>query len=125
VDRHPEQRFVLDHIAKPAIGRELRHPWQTLMLALAERPNVWCKVSGMVTEADFSTWTEEQLKPYLDAVLEAFGARRLMFGSDWPVCLAACSYQRWHRIVQGFVGRLSKNEQDAIMGGNATKAYRL
>jgi L-fuconolactonase len=125
VDRHPEQRFVLNHIAKPAIGRELRHSWQTLMLALAERPNVWCKISGMVTEADYRTWTEEQLTPYLDAVLEAFGARRLMFGSDWPVCLVACSYQRWHRIVRDFVGRLSINEQEAIMGGNAVKAYRL
>jgi predicted TIM-barrel fold metal-dependent hydrolase len=79
----------------------------------------------LVTEADYETWTVEQLRPYLDAVLVAFGAGRLMFGSDWPVCLVACSYTRWHRIVSDFVARLSRDEQAAIMGRNAAAAYRV
>ncbi len=125
VDRHPEGRFILDHVAKPRIRENVLEPWRTNLRRLAERPNVWCKVSGMVTEADFKAWTEAQLRPYLEAALEAFGPRRLMFGSDWPVCLAACEYDRWCGIVRRFVSRLSQDEQDRVLGGTAVEAYRL
>ena len=89
VDRHPDQVFVLDHIAKPRIKEGLLTPWQSNISQLAQRPNVYCKVSGMVTEADWGAWTENQLIPYFDTVFSAFGPKRLMFGSDWPMCLLA------------------------------------
>jgi len=125
VDRHPGGRFVLDHVAKPRIRENVLEPWRANLRRLAERPNVWCKVSGMVTEADYRAWTEEQLQPYLEAALEAFGPRRLMFGSDWPVCLAACAYDRWCGIVRRFASRLSKDERERVLGGTAREAYRL
>jgi len=125
VDRHPSQVFVLDHIAKPQIHANLREPWATQMKELAKRENVYCKVSGMVTEADFKTWTEAQMQPYWETVLGAFGPKRLMFGSDWPVCLAAASYQRWYSLVQQFTASLSSSEQAEIFGETAIRAYQL
>ncbi len=125
VDRHPDQVFVLDHIAKPRIATNELEPWAARIRDLARRPNVYCKLSGIVTEADFATWTEGQLRPYMDTVLEAFGPRRLMFGSDWPVCLVACDYVRWHRLVSWFVGQLSPDEQARVLGGTAVEAYSL
>ena len=125
VDRHPEQRFVLDHIAKPVIRDNLVDPWQNNIRELARRENVWCKLSGMVTEADYSSWTVDQLRPYAETVLEAFGPERVMFGSDWPVCLVACAYGRWYDIVQEFISSLSASEQERIMGHNAATVYRL
>jgi L-fuconolactonase len=125
VDRHPDQVFVLDHIAKPRIRDNLLEPWRKNIRELARRENVYCKISGMVTEADYKQWTEEQLKPYVETVLEAFGPRRLMFGSDWPACLVACSYTRWHEIVTRFASRLSTNDRAWIFGKTAIKAYGL
>ncbi len=125
VDRHPEQVFVLDHIAKPRIKDDVVQPWDRNMLELGKRPNVYCKVSGMVTEADYQGWTESQLRRYFDVVLEAFGPRRLMWGSDWPVCLVACGYKHWHEIVSGFVAELSPDEQNRVLGGTAVEAYKL
>ncbi|MEI6423777.1 MAG: amidohydrolase family protein [Lentisphaerota bacterium] len=125
VDMHPDQIFILDHIAKPRIKENILEPWRKNIMALAERQNVYCKISGMVTEADYRTWTEEQLHPYFDTVLDAFGAKRLMFGSDWPVCTVACEYRRWAGIVQEFISKLSVSEQEAIFGGNAVRAYNL
>ena len=125
VDMHPDQIFILDHIAKPRIRENLIEPWRKNIRALAERGNVYCKVSGMVTEADYGKWTDEQLRPYFNAVLEAFGPERLMFGTDWPVCTVACDYRRWVVIVQKFISSLSTSEQEAIFGGNAIKAYNL
>ena len=125
VDRHPDQVFVLDHVAKPRIGDNLLEPWRESIRELARRENVYCKISGMVTEADYKQWTEDQLKPYLETVLEAFGPRRLMFGSDWPVCLVACSYVRWHEIVSRFTSQLSENDRAWIFGKTAIKAYGL
>jgi L-fuconolactonase len=87
VDRHPNQIFILDHIAKPRIGAGELDPWRRNIAELARRGNVYCKISGMVTEADPRDWTVEQLRPYFDIVLGAFGPDRVMFGSDWPVCL--------------------------------------
>jgi len=125
VDRHPNQIFVLDHIAKPKIGANVISPWRENIRELAKRENVFCKISGMVTEADFKNWTEAQLRAYFDVALEAFGPRRLMFGSDWPVCLVACGYARWHDIVSGWISKLSADEQSRILGGTAVEAYKL
>jgi len=125
VDRHPQQIFVLDHIAKPRIKENLLEPWRKNLLELARRPHVYCKLSGLVTEADYTNWTEAQLQPYVDTVLEAFGPKRLMFGSDWPVCLVACSYTRWQTLVRQWIEKLSPAEQNGILGENAVETYRL
>jgi len=125
VDRHPEQMFVLDHVAKPRIREHILDPWRRNICELARRDNVYCKISGMVTEADWSKWTQEDLRPYVDVVLSAFGAGRLMVGSDWPVCLLASTYQKWVDTMQALIGDLSGTEQDRIFGGTATEVYRL
>lgn len=125
VDRHPEQSFVLDHIAKPKIGDNELEPWRTNFLKLAERENIVCKLSGMATEADYQNWTPEQLQPYLETALEAFGPQRLMFGTDWPVCTLACEYQRWVQIVQDFAAPLSEAERHALFFATANQSYDL
>lgn len=125
VDRHPQQVFVLDHIAKPRIKDGLLSPWRENILELARRENVYCKLSGMVTEASWADWKDENLRPYFEIVLEAFGPARLMFGSDWPVALLASSYKRWVETVQHAIAGLSTNEQAQILGGTAVEAYRL
>lgn len=125
VDRHPDQVFILDHIAKPRIRDNILSPWAENVRELARRENVYCKISGMVTEADWTHWNEERLAPYLEVVLEAFGPYRLMFGSDWPVCLIASSYQRWFQVVTQAISRLSAEEQSAILGGTGAMVYRL
>lgn len=125
VDRHPEQIFVLDHIGKPRIAAGELSPWQENIRELAKRPTVYCKLSGMMTEADWASWTEAQLRPYFDVVLNAFGPGRLMFGSDWPVCLLAGSYERWTEIVAGMIRDLSWEQQARIWAGTARKVYKL
>ena len=125
VDQYPEQVFVLDHVAKPLIREGVMEPWATRMQELAKRENVWCKVSGMATEADWASWSSEMLRPYLDVVVEAFGAKRLMAGSDWPVCLAACEYGRWFEVLREYFSRFSRDEQDAVFGGTAVEVYGL
>lgn len=125
VDRHPELTFILDHIAKPRIADNTISPWREKLRDLARRPNVYCKLSGVVTEADHQTWTPAQLKPYVDTALDAFGPARLMFGSDWPVCLLARGYQRWYQVVRDFASSLSPREQQRVFGGTAVEAYGL
>jgi len=125
VDMHPDQVFVLDHIAKPRIREKKFEPWNQNIRELARRPNVYCKASGMVTEADYANWTGPELRRYFDVVLESFGPQRLMFGSDWPVCLVACGYARWLRLVSDWTGDLSVSERESILGGTAAKAYKL
>jgi L-fuconolactonase len=125
VDRHPDQPFVLDHIAKPLIAAHELEPWRTHIRELARRPHVSCKLSGLVTEADFDRWTEDDLRPYVETVLEAFGPERLMFGSDWPVCAVAATYARWAGVVRQYISALSADEQKAILGGNAVRFYGL
>jgi len=125
VDRHPNQVFVLDHIAKPRIKEGLISEWRRNIRELARRSNVYCKISGIVTETDWSQWTPEQVHVYVDIVLEAFGADRLMFGSDWPVCLVATSYQKWVQVVESAVQSLSASEQQRIWGDTAREAYTL
>ena len=125
VDRHPNQLFVLDHIGKPAIMEKTYDPWQSNIARLAERENVYCKVSGMVTEASWATWKEDDLTPYWDCVLHAFTPGRLMFGSDWPVCLVASSYEKWFEVARGWIRHLSATEQERILGGTAIEVYGL
>lgn len=121
----PDQPFVIDHIAKPYIAAGEIDAWKAGMQQIAKNKNVFCKISGMVTEADWRTWNYEQLQPYLDTVLEIFGPDRLMFGSDWPVCLVASSYTQWVQTVDCFVSTLSVTEQEAIWHNNATRFYHL
>jgi L-fuconolactonase len=125
VDEHPEQVFVLDHIAKPMIAAGMMEPWTQRMREVGQRENVWCKVSGMVTEADWSGWSAETLRPYLDVVVEAFGVGRLMAGSDWPVCLVASEYGRWFEVLRDYFGGFSEAERDAVFGGTAMEVYGL
>jgi L-fuconolactonase len=125
VDRHPQQVFVLDHVAKPRIKENILEPWRKNIRELAQRPNVYCKISGMVTEADYTQWTEAQLRPYFETVLEAFGPKRLMLGSDWPVCLVACDYARWINLARAWIKKLSVAEQARILGETAMEAYKL
>jgi L-fuconolactonase len=122
---HPDQRFVLDHCAKPPIASGEVEPWATGLRELAKRPHVCCKLSGLVTETDWQQWTPANLEPYWRVVLEAFGPDRLLFGSDWPVALLATSYQRWVDVVTGWVAPLSASEQDAIWSGTASRVYSL
>jgi len=125
VDRHPDQIFILDHVAKPRIKEHAIKAWTRNLRELARRSNVYCKISGMVTEADYAVWTEDQLHPFFDVALEAFGPKRLMFGSDWPVCVVACSYSRWFGLVSSWIRSLTLAEQARILGGTATEAYDL
>ncbi len=125
VKRFPYQKFVIDHIAKPYIKDGFFDGWAVMMQEIAKQDNVFCKVSGMITEADYKSWTEAQLKPYLDLVFNAFGTERIMFGSDWPVCLVAGNYSEVKTIITNFIGGLSKTEQEAVMGKNAIQFYNL
>src|SRR5262245_8953229 len=125
VRRFPRQPFVLDHLAKPPIASGDRSGWAKDLRQLAECPNVMAKLSGLVTEADWRHWTPAQIEPYLDVACECFGADRLMIGSDWPVCTVAASYSRTTNVVFDWVARLSASERDAILGGNATRFWRL
>jgi L-fuconolactonase len=125
VKRFPEQPFVLDHIAKPAIKDGALEPWTRLIRELAALPNCSCKVSGMVTEADHSNWKPADFRPYLDVVFEAFGEDRLMFGSDWPVCLFAASYERTHRLAADYVAGFSAEAQTKFFGKNCARFYGI
>jgi L-fuconolactonase len=125
VDLHPNLSFVLDHVAKPRIGDGLMDPWKEQMFELARRENVTCKLSGMATEANWTEWTLDGLRPYMEVALDAFGPNRLMFGSDWPVARLAVDYEPWVSLCREFISTLSPHEREAIEGGNAIRAYRL
>lgn len=125
VEKFPEQRFVIDHMAKPDIKKGLMDEWASGMLALAACPNVYCKVSGMVTEADWQHWQETDLFPYLSLVTDAFGTKRLLYGSDWPVCLVAASYSDMMKPVKHFFQKNAPEVQDAVFGKNAQYFYHL
>jgi len=125
VDLFPQQMFVLDHLGKPAIARGEIETWSKHLHELARRPNVCCKVSGLVTEADPAAWTPTQLHPYFDIALECFGSDRLMVGTDWPVCTVGCSYAQWWELLEDWTAPLSATERAAILGETATRIYRL
>ena len=121
----PKVRFVLDHMAKPLIKNGEIESWAKDIKKLSELSNVSCKVSGMVTEADWVNWQKSDFRPYLDVVFEAFGTKRLLFGSDWPVCLVAAQYADMKAIVTDYIASFSKNEQADVMGNNAVRFYNL
>jgi len=126
VDRHTRQPFVVDHIAKPVIATgRFDAEWARLFRALAERPHVSCKLSGVVTEVRDPQWSLEGIRPYVDVALEAFGPDRLMFGTDWPVCRLRCEYATWVEAVAELIAPLSAPERAAIWGGTATRVYGL
>lgn len=121
----PDVRFVIDHLAKPRIAEGVVDDWADHMKALAAESQVFCKLSGMVTEADWRSWSVSDLEPYAASVLEWFGEDRVIFGSDWPVCLVAASYEQVYETATRMIGGASESGRDAILGGNAVRAYRL
>src|SRR5262249_17462592 len=125
VDRHPSQIFVLDHVAKPRIKDRVLEPWRANLTELAKRENVYCKLSGMVTEANWTAWTVPDLRPYIEVPLEAFTPARLMFGSDWPVCRLASSYAKWFHAVHDLLANLSVSEKELVFGGVAARIYSI
>ena len=125
VRAQPGTRFVLDHIAKPRIAAGALEPWATHMQALAALPNVWVKLSGMIEEADWRTWRVDDLVPYVRRVLDWVRPERLVFGSNWPVCLVAAGYARVHDALSDALGDLGADERARIFGGNAIDVYRL
>jgi len=125
VQQFPEQKFVIDHVAKPYIKDGKIDEWKAGMEKLAQHSNVYCKISGMVTEADWKNWTADDLRPYMDVVVNSFGIDRIMYGSDWPVCLVASSYKRWLQTVKDYFASYSAEEQEKVFSTNAMKFYQL
>lgn len=125
VDRLPDQPFVIDHLAKPQITGGVLSPWREDIREIARRPNVFCKVSALVTTADWTAWSPDQFTPYLDVLLEAFGPDRLMAGSDWPVCTCAADYRQTMAVAVDWAGQLGPDEADAVLGGTCARFYGL
>lgn len=125
VSKFPRQRFVIDHLAKPPIKSRQLEPWATQMKAIAANSNVYCKLSGLVTEADWRNWRPSDFRIYLDVVCDAFCTERIMFGSDWPVCLLAATYQQVEQLIASYAERFSQADRDKIFGLNATRFYQL
>lgn len=121
----PNQIFILDHIAKPFIKEGTITPWKEQIEELAQFPNIFCKVSGMVTEADWKNWTPENIKPYLDVIFKAFGPERIMIGSDWPVCLVAGEYAKVMGVVTSYIANLTEQDKANVLGINAINAYKI
>ena len=119
----PDQPFVLDHIAKPEIAKGVLAPWEQDVRELAKMENVWCKVSGMVTEAQWKGWKVGDFRPYLDVVFEAFGTDRVMIGSDWPVCTVSGDYAATMGIVEEYLNQFSTESQEKVLGGNCARFY--
>jgi len=125
VAEFPRQRFVLDHLGKPLIKAGILEPWENDINTLSENPNVWCKLSGMVTEADHRSWHYKDLLPYMEVVLKAFGPDRIMLGSDWPVCRVAADYGEVLEVVTNFIQPLDKTDQEKILVQNAVDCYQI
>ena|SRR5450432_495950 len=121
----PDQRFVIDHLAKPLIKEKKISAWKTAIKKFGNYPNVYCKISGLVTEADLQNWRNEDFRPYLDVVVESFGMKKIMFGSDWPVCLLAAEYEEVKQITEEYFSSFSQTEQSAFFGENARSFYKL
>jgi L-fuconolactonase len=125
VRRFPRQRFVLDHLAKPPIKSGNLRPWELGLREMGTFPNVFCKLSGLVTEDDWQNWKPEHIAPYIDVALESFGPGRLMIGSDWPVCTLAASYTRTINLVESYLSQHPTEVQEAMLGGNAQQFWKL
>lgn len=121
----PNQKFVLDHCAKPILKEKKIGDWKNQMQTIAENKNVYCKLSGLLTEAKWNQWQPEDFYPYLDIVFEAFGTERILFGSDWPVILLSGEYRQWKNLVEFYLQKFSTSEQQNVMGNNAIKFYNL
>jgi L-fuconolactonase len=125
VGQLPDQKFVIDHLAKPSIKEQKTTPWQEELCQVAQHKNLYCKISGLVTEADWQNWKKEDFKYYMDVVVEAFGMDRILFGTDWPVCLLAASYEQAVDIVQDYFSAFTEEEQQKVFGQNAVRFYNL
>jgi len=125
VSTFPNQRFVIDHIAKPDIKNGRIDEWKNEIEKIGKYENVYCKISGMVTEASWKSWKQEDFIPFIDVVIETFGPNRIMYGSDWPVCLVAASYKKVVGIVKEYFSSFSESEQELFFGGNAVRFYNL
>jgi L-fuconolactonase len=125
ISTFPKQKFVIDHLAKPGIKHRNLDEWKRDISVVAEYENVYCKISGMVTEADWKKWKQDDFTPYLDVVVESFGTSRIMYGSDWPVCLVAASYSQVVNIPVKYFSAFSQLEQENFFGGNAIRFYDL
>ncbi len=125
VKAFPNQKFVIDHLAKPYIKAGKIEDWKRDIMQVAKHENVWCKLSGMVTEADYKTWTSDQLTPYIDVAVQAFGTKRLMFGSDWPVCLVAATYAQVLENIKSYFASFSGHERQQVFKDNAIEFYNL
>jgi L-fuconolactonase len=125
IRRCPETRFVLDHIAKPSIKTHLREPWWQEIATLAALPNVVCKVSEVANQADMQHWTVDDLRPYVERVIEVFGEDRIMYGAGYPIVLLACSYQRWHAAIEDITAGLSESQKHKFWADNARRVYQL
>ncbi|NLR57117.1 amidohydrolase family protein [Chitinophaga polysaccharea] len=125
VQLFPDQALIIDHLAKPYVKTGELAEWAAQMRRIAQAPHVYCKLSGLVTEADWQQWKPAHFRPFLEVALEAFGPNRLVYGSDWPVCLLAAQYHEVKHIVTDFISTLSTSEQQQIMGGNACSFYHL
>ncbi len=125
VQKFDNQLFIIDHLAKPYIKNKEINQWKTDIKALSKCPNVYCKISGMATETNWLSWQNQDLKPYLDTVVESFGMQRVMFGSDWPVCLLASTYERWVFLLEDYFKDFTITEQQDFWGNNALKFYRI
>lgn len=124
-EKNPEQKFILDHIAKPHIKKNEIEPWASLIKELAENKNVFCKISGIITEADHKNWRPEDIYPYIDIVFDSFGYDRLLFGSDWPVCLLAGSYKQVKNLIEKYIAGTSSENKKKIFGNNAHLFYNI
>lgn len=124
-EKNPEQRFVIDHLAKPLIKVALIADWKKQLQPFGALQNVYCKISGLTTEANWNDWTLHDVKPYLEVAVEVFGSKRIMFGSDWPVCLVASSYQQWLHAMKDYFSGFSTNEQEQFFSLNARHFYNL
>lgn len=125
VKQFPKQQFIIDHIAKPEIRNQKISDWKIGIQLLAQNPNVACKISGLVTEADFTNFSPSDFTPYLDIVFECFGEDRILFGSDWPVCLLAATYQDVLLLIEEYTARFSEEQNKKLFGGNAARIYKI
>jgi L-fuconolactonase len=125
VQRFPSHRLVIDHLAKPDIKHNQKASWERGIRKIAAYQNVYCKISGMVTEADWNTWEQDEFKPYMDVVVDCFGVQRVMYGSDWPMCRVTATYDQVMNIAQDYFSSFSREDQDLFFGGNAIKFYKL
>ncbi|HNG63637.1 MAG TPA: amidohydrolase family protein [Ferruginibacter sp.] len=121
----PDQRFIIDHCAKPAIAKKEIGEWAKYMKEMAQHPDVYCKLSGLLTEAAWNDWTPADFYPYLDTVFDCFGTERLLFGSDWPVMLLSGTYRQWKSLLETYMKNCSDTERQNIFGANAVRCYNL